>query len=122
MPVGNVTGVGEEPDPVVIADVFPAEVATPSGVHRGVRAVVTRTRLYVWAADGAGRRLVLCEPVDLGRSAFARPGAPRSHAHHLTVSGQQEATMHITRARGCGCGSPLKGWAPWTPYVKGPTA
>lgn len=120
MPFGSVSGVGVEEQPVVVADVFPAEVALPTGVLRGVRAVITRARLYVWAAEGPTPRLVFSEPVDLARSAFARPGAPRSHAHHLTLSDQQEATVHVTRARGCGCGSPLKTFTPWTPWVKGP--
>lgn len=109
-----------EPEPVVIRDVFPAEVATPSGVYRQARAVVTRTRLYVWVAEGDGPRLVLCEAINPGRTVFARPNAPRSHAHHVTLSGQEEATVHVTRARGCGCGSPLKSWQPWSPYRQGP--
>lgn len=114
------TGVDTETDPVVVRDVFPAEVATPAGVHRGVRAVITRERLYVFAADGAGRKLILSEPLDLARSLLAHPSAPRNRAHHLVLNGQQEATVHVTRARGCGCGSPLKGWQPWTPYRQGP--
>lgn len=100
--------------PVVIRDVFPAEVAVGGQVYRTARAVITRTRLLVYVT-AAGP--VIDTPYDLSRSAVAPLNAPRSAASHLTLADGQAA--HINGQRGCGCGNPLKAWSPWQPYRKG---
>lgn len=109
-----------EANPVVLRDVFPAEVALPGGiVYRTARAVITRERVYVWLAEGQGRRLVYSEPYEPAASRVAPINAPRSQRTHLVLAGEEEQTVHVSRQRGCGCGNPLKGWTPWQPFAKG---
>lgn len=109
-----------ETNPIVVRDVFPAQVVTPSGVARTARVVLTQSYVYVWTMVDGRRTLALCEPYEPGSSTLAARGAPRNVASHLTLAGQEAPTVHIQRERGCGCNNPLKAWRPWTPYRVGP--
>lgn len=100
--------------PVVIRDVFPAEVAVGGQVFRSARAVITRDRLLVYLTTAAP---VIDVPYEPDASAVAPLSAPRTRASHLTLTGGGAA--HVNGQRGCGCGNPLKGWTPWQPYRKG---
>jgi len=102
-----------EADPVVIRDVFPAEVALPGQHLRSARVVVTRARVYAWIGD---RELILDAEYDPGESAVPALNAPPSRAAHLRLADGSE--VHVNKQRGCGCGSPLKGWQPWSPFRK----
>lgn len=99
--------------PVVLRDVFPAEVAVGGQVYRTARAIVTRNRLLVYLTT-AGPALDV--PYDPAASSIAPLNAPRSRATRLALADGQ--TANINGQRGCGCGNPLKGWQPWRPYRK----
>lgn len=100
--------------PVVIRDVFPAEVAIGGEVHRTARAIITRDRLLVYLTTAGP---VLDTPYDAAASDVPPISAPRSRPAHLTLADGTPA--HVNGQRGCGCGNPLKGWTPWQPYLKG---
>lgn len=97
--------------PVVIRDVFPAEVIVRGQIYRTARAVITRDRLLVYLTTAGP---VIDVQYDPAASQVAPINAPRSRASHLTLL--DGATAHVNGQRGCGCGNPLKGWRPWQPY------
>lgn len=97
----------------MIRDVFPALVTLGDRTYRSARAVITRDRLLVYLTRAAP---VLDAPYDGGTSTVPPLNAPRFRPAHLALSSGQVAT--VAGQRGCGCGNPLKGWQPWTPYRK----
>lgn len=100
--------------PVVVRDVFPAEVVHGGDVYRTARAIITRDRVLVYLTPAGP---VLDSPYDPAASAVAPISAPRGKASHLTLA--DGTVVHVNGQRGCGCGNPLKGWTPWQPYRKG---
>lgn len=102
-----------ESNPVVVRDVFPAEVYVGGITYRTARALVTRERLYVFQAQGRERLLRLDEPYTDG--SIPRYNASPREATSLTLADGRAVV--IRRQRGCGCGSPLRGWSPWSPYL-----
>jgi hypothetical protein len=106
-------------DRVVLRDAFPAEVtrSTDGVVWRSARAVITRSRVYVWVAQGREPLLVLDEPYDPAGSTVPAFNARPGDGSHLTLTAGGQ--VHINRQRGCGCGNPLKAWQPWRPYRVG---
>lgn len=104
-----------ETKPVIVRDVFPAEVWVDGLVYRTARAIVTRERVYVFQAEGRDRRLRLDEPYDAEASTVPRYNAGPREATYLSLPGIR--SLVIRRQRGCGCGSPLRGWNPWNPYL-----
>jgi hypothetical protein len=106
-----------ETSPVVVRDVFPAEVHVDGLVYRSARAIVTRERVYVFQAEGRERILRLDEAYAPVVSVVPRyNAAPREHAT-LALVADPERVLVIRRQRGCGCGSPLRGWRPWNPFL-----
>ncbi len=112
-----------EQDAVVIRDVFPAVVRFGPSTLRNARAVVTRSRVYVWTAPGAPAAAFAYNP---DASTVPPLNAPRSRTTTLALYGsgntmRVEEVQHLTveGQRGCGCGNRLKGWTPWRPYRKG---
>jgi hypothetical protein len=103
--------------PIVLRDVFPAEVAVGDDLYRSARVVITRERVYVWIADGSPLQVLDAE-YDPEQSRLAPINAPRSKASHLTLR-DSTLQVHVNGQRGCGCGSPLKAFTPWQPYRKG---
>jgi hypothetical protein len=104
-----------EDAPVVVRDVFPAEVTLSTGEqYRSARVVVTRARVYVWIGDRRERVAVLERPYLPEVSIVPRYNAPPREPSHLALEGGVLVT--VRRMRGCGCGSPLTGWQPWTPF------
>jgi hypothetical protein len=109
--------IGAEEAPVVVRDLFPAEVQLGDLTYRTALAVVTRTRLYVFQAEGRERVLRLVAEYDPERSAVPLYNAPPRQETRLALRGHPSAsTAIIRRQRGCGCGSSLRGWHPWQPY------
>jgi hypothetical protein len=103
-----------ETDPVVLRDAFPASVTLNGNLlARTARAVITRTRVYVWIADGRTPRLILDAPYDPAASVVPRYNAPT--AHRATVV-TPDGNVVVDRQRGCGCSNPLARWRPWKPY------
>lgn len=111
-----------EPSPVVVRDLFPAEVQLGDLVYRTAFAVVTRERLYVWQAEGRDRVLRLSERYDADASTIPAYNAPPRQAAHVALVDDTDdpdlagASIVVRRQRGCGCGSSLRGWRPWQPY------
>lgn len=109
----------ETASPVVVRDVFPAEVLYDGRVYRTARAIVTRDRVLVYLRPGEP---VLDLAYDPGVSVVPPLNAPRSRAAHLAVRADDgsltEPSVHVNGQRGCGCANPLKGWTPWQPYRK----
>lgn len=108
--------------PVVVRDVFPAEVLYDGQVYRSARAVITRDRVLVYLRPGDP---VLDLPYDPAASVVPPLNAPRSRAAHLAVRAADGTltapALHVNGQRGCGCNNPLKGWTPWQPYRKAST-
>jgi hypothetical protein len=111
-----------ESEPVIIRRVYPANVITPDGAeHRGVLAIVTRERVYVWAGAGGAVQLLFDE-------AYVQPARPLPHVAQLksaplllAFEGLGTQMLEIRAGSGCGCGSPLKVFRPWAADVSGPT-
>lgn len=94
---------------MILLDVHPAEFLDAAGERVApVRAVLTDQRLRVWRAVGREVELVVDEPV--GRvvleSRHPRIGQPIDVP--LTAGG----SVQLVRAKGCGCGSPLRAIRP----------
>lgn len=104
-----------EDTPVVLRDVFPAVVTLGDRTYRSALAVITRDRLLVYLTRAAP---VLDAPYDRALSTLPPAHASRYAATYLRLSDRTGVT--VTGQRGCGCGNPLKGWHPWTPYRKAP--
>ncbi len=109
--------IGAEESPVVVRDLFPAEVQLGDRVYRTAFAVITRERLYVWQAEGRERFLRLVAAYDPAASTVPRYNAPPRQEATLVLLGHPTAsTAIVRRQRGCGCSSSLRGWRPWHPY------
>lgn len=106
-----------ESNPVVVRDVFPAEVWVDGLVYRSARAIVTRERVYVFQGQGRERVLRLDEPYVPTVSTIPRYNAGPRENTTLALREDPERVLVIRRQRGCGCGSPLRGWSPWSPYL-----
>lgn len=109
-----------ESNPVVVRDVFPAEVWVDGVAYRTARALVTRERVYVFQAQGRERVLRLDEAYLPESSTVPRYNAGPREETRLQLRGSEVGAMRslvIRRQRGCGCGSPLRGWSPWSPYL-----
>lgn len=111
-----------EETPVVVRDVFPAQVQVGDDVFHTRRAVVTRERVYLYEGRGRERVLTLSEPYVAEQSTIPRYNAPpRQETRLVLAKGASElrlagAVLTIRRQSGCGCSSPLKAWHPWQPY------
>lgn len=103
-----------EDAPIVVRDLFPAEVQVGDLLYRTAFAIVTRERLYVYQAEGRDRVLRLSEPYDPDRSTVPAYNAPPRVDARLVLADGRRAV--VRRQRGCGCGSSLRGWRPWQPY------
>jgi hypothetical protein len=94
-----------EQSPVVLRDVFPADVTTADGNGaRNVRAVITTERLYVWHELNGAPALLFQAAVDplasdIGNT-WSRPP--------FLVAFVDGGEARITAGSGCGCGSPLR--------------
>ncbi len=97
--------------PVVVRDLFPARVVVGDRVLTGALAVITRDRLLVYITRAAP---ALDVPYRPEASTVPRYNAGTREPAHLTLDDGRVAT--VTRARGCGCSSPLRGWHPWAPW------
>jgi hypothetical protein len=75
--------------------------------------VLTAERLYVWVASGGSAELAAELPYDPERS--VRPRGDRAPWTAQT----DEGIVTVDRGRGCGCGSPLRSFAPFTPMRRG---
>ncbi len=108
------TALAVEDAPIVVRDLFPAEVQDGHTTYRTAFAVITRERLYVWQAEGRERVLRLSAPYRQDESVVpAYNAAPRQDARLTLWDGR---VVIVRRQRGCGCGSALRGWRPWNPY------
>jgi len=104
-------------DPVVVRlDLFPATVVRGSDrepvVTRTARLYATNDTIYVYEEAGEQPELVLearYEDVE-GRNTTG-----------WTFTLWDGDTLHTRRGEGCGCGSRLRGFRPWTYMVQGPT-
>lgn len=91
---------------MILIDMHPAELLLPDGTrHELVRVVLTDKRIRVWAEVGRQPQLLVDEAHDGVRleSQYPVVGQP------IQVGG-----LAVTRMRGCGCGSSLKGLRPPT--------
>lgn len=108
------TALTPEESPVVVRDLFPAEVTVGGFTYRTAFAVITRERLYVWQAEGRDRVLRIERAYDPAASAVPGYNAPPRQEARLVLADGVDAT--VRRQRGCGCNSALRGWRPWRPY------
>ena len=110
-------GLAAEDEPVVVRDLFPAEVQVGDLVYRTAFAVVTRRRLYVWQAEGREKVLRLVAEYDPAGSTIPSSHAPPRQQATVRLVGHPDASYaYVRRQRGCGCTSSLRGWRPWRPY------
>ena len=108
-----------EDAPVVVRDLFPAEVQLGDLTYRTAFAVITRERVYVWQAEGRERVLRFVMKYDPDRSTVPAYNAPPRQEARLYPAGPDDdlaGVVVVRRQRGCGCGSSLRGWRPWRPY------
>jgi len=100
-----------EAEPVVVRNVFPAEVVLPDGSLKTQALVkVTRERVYVWHGE---RDLIVDEAHGLDADGLAElpPSyAMRANALRIPLDG---GTLTVNKGKGCGCSSPLKSFRPF---------
>lgn len=110
-----------EAEPVVVYDVFPAEVTVAGVTHRLARVIATEARIYVYT-PGRKRVAELAYTAELDRagSSIPEPGTVRQAQAHLTAAGQPEPTVHVTPLRSCGCSASwLRSFRPFDTYRSG---
>lgn len=118
---GSSSDLAPEEEPVVVYDLFPAEVTTPVGIRRDARVIATRERVYVYVG-GARRRpeLLYVAPVDWQLSTLPAAGRVRQDQAHLARLGATEPEVHVTPTRSCGCSAGyLRSFTPWQPWRRG---
>lgn len=120
-------------DGVVVLDRYPVTVTVDGAQHRGVRAIATRTHLYVFARDGREVRLDLVAPYDPATAVHVGPNVPRFRTSRVDLvttltddagqvvghAARDDGHVLIAPDEGCGCRNPLVGFVPWQPYVRG---
>lgn len=112
-------------DPVVTApavelrmDLFPARIVANPGdpemetVYEITRLLVGRDEIWAWAMVEGSPQLVLNERIE---SIEGR----RTTGWTATLS--DGSSVYFTRATGCGCGNPLRGWQPPFQTTQGPS-
>lgn len=105
-------------EPVTLRRYFPAEVTMPDATFlRNALVIVTRVRVYVFDKP----ELPLYDDViDLEGSTLAHESVMRHTAATIAIRNTSGgpfalAPMLVNKARGCGCGNPLKTYQPWAP-------
>jgi hypothetical protein len=108
----------DDPDPVTLRRYFPAAVELPAVDLAPIPpatelspalVIVTRVRAYVFTSPGTS----LSWPVDPDASSLLQEWEMRAAPAVLVAP--DAGRILVWRARGCGCGNPLKGYQPWLP-------
>lgn len=117
---GGICGPPEATGPIVDAaerlhlDIWPAEVFHPDAreVPFRARVFVTDRRVVVWTTDVVdGRETVPRIHTDVAYTNDP-PERQRGTFHGQLRLETDQGTVYVTRATGCGCGSPLKALDP----------
>jgi len=110
-----------EEEPVVVFDVFPADVSIGAELERKARVLATSEgHVYVFVVRNGAPHLLTVREWEAASTSFPGPGAYRTKPTTLAAEGDTEPPVVVNPTRGCGCSSPLKGWNPW-PIVRGQT-
>jgi hypothetical protein len=103
-----------EPSPVIRRDRMPARVTLPDGRDLAeARVILTGARIYAWV--GGSRGVELVAELEYDREASV---APRGSDALWTVE-TSEGPVVVQRGSGCGCGSPLRSFVPFSPMRSG---
>jgi hypothetical protein len=90
-------------------DLFPVEAYVPHAdpVPHLARAFITNQRIYVWVLDGERVHELVNEPIE------GEPPSKATGSFFGQIKVDTEAgPVHLTKATGCGCGSPLRYLSP----------
>lgn len=103
---------------VAVWDRFPLTVTHPDGtVHLNCRVVLVRPTFEApaWAWIWTDRR----PTPELIWSGAWNPDRTAPHIRSPWTLAAEGGVWRVEKGRGCGCGSPLKRFAPWTPFRRG---
>lgn len=95
-----------EARPVVVRDVFPAEVVHGEDLYRPVRVLITRDHVYLFEARDGRPALLWSSPWTREGSEVPDVNAPKAMGSHLVLA--DGTVIHVNTQRHCGCGNPLK--------------
>lgn len=106
---------GIDPDPVQIRRVYPSEVTVGEVFYPKALTIVTRVGVFVWTSAGGGDdtpTLQLAEVYDPAVSVVPREHLLRQSP--MTLVTAVAGDVVVRKGRGCGCGSRLSGFHPFT--------
>ena len=107
----------EDPDPVTILEVRPAEAVLPDGtVITRAQARLTRVAVYVWHEHSGRVALAYAAPrTDTSEWVPSETQVRQVPARVTTADG----TVILNRVPGCGCTRVWASFVPWTPDRRG---
>ena len=92
--------------PLITADLFPAQITNPD--HPKARAIITTTTLYIFQDSPQGPIPLLTAPI------LEVHGDPRNGFDVYLTTRNTPTPVSIRPATGCGCGSHLPNFRPFT--------
>lgn len=100
-----------ETDAIITRRVWPAQVNLGPVMYRAALVIVTERQVYVWTR----RDMIVVS--DRWLSGSTLPPAHLLAAQPMTVLTESSGTVVVNLDGGCGCGSDLRGFQPFTPEV-----
>lgn len=105
-----------ETDPVILRRYFPVEATIDGELVRPALVIVTRERVYVWRTPDELLVSAAYDPAQMDELPLPREYELR--VRPLIVD-TPDGRLAVNKARGCGCGNPLKSFRPFTPQRSG---
>lgn len=109
--------------PLVRLDLFPAKVESPDNSvffsHDKARVIVTTDGLFIFVDSPAGPAVALKARLSSAhgdrKEGYTFTYMPPPDTHTEPPTPRSMATIKVTPSGGCGCGSRLRSFTPWTP-------
>lgn len=100
--------------PQIRADLFPARVTSPDGsvifTHDNARVIITEDSLFIFVDSPGGPALAVNARLD-----EITGDRKTGYTARYASPGGNPAVLQFSPSGGCGCGSRLRSFTPWTP-------
>jgi len=109
--------------PLIRLDLFPAEISSPNGTvlinHEKARVIVTTDALFVFVDSPQGPAVALKARLDSAHGnrtdGYTFTFTPPPDTTSEDPAPRTQATVRVVPSQGCGCGSRLRSFTPFTP-------
>lgn len=109
--------------PLIRLDLFPAAISSPNGSisfrHDKARVIVTTDALFIFVDSPQGPAVALRARLDAANGnrndGYTFTFTPPPDTSGDTPVARSQATLRVTPSGGCGCGSRLRSFTPFTP-------